>query len=112
MDGVKLTGIDSAWENCNMNVNGNTGDVTMQKQETTPSVTPPVPRQSDDPVEHPAHYTRDGFDFIQAIENLPYLRGAAMKYIYRAGIKEPAKEIEDLRKARWMIDREIARLSK
>jgi hypothetical protein len=34
--------------------------------------------------------------------------GNATKYIWRASLK--GKEIEDLRKARWYIDREIARL--
>ena len=66
----------------------------------------------DDPVEHPAHYCRNGVELIDIIEQLPYCRGAAMKYIFRAGVKDKAKEVEDLRKAAWMIAREIARLSK
>jgi len=65
----------------------------------------------DDPVEHPAHYTRNGVELIDVIDSLPYCRGAAIKYIYRAGIKDKDKEIEDLRKAAWMIEREIQRLS-
>lgn len=65
-----------------------------------------------DPVNHPAHYTRNGVELIDIIDSLPYCRGAAVKYIYRAGIKDPAKEVEDLRKARWMIDREILRLTR
>jgi len=65
----------------------------------------------DDPVEHPAHYCRNGVELIDIIESLPYCRGAAMKYIYRAGVKDKSKELEDLRKAAWMIAREIARLS-
>ena len=65
----------------------------------------------DDPVEHPAHYCRNGVELIDIIEQLPYCRGAAMKYIYRAGVKDKSKELEDLRKAAWMIEREIQRLS-
>ena len=65
----------------------------------------------DDPVEHPAHYCRNGVELIDIIESLPYCRGAAMKYIYRAGVKDKSKELEDLRKAAWMVAREIARLS-
>ena len=65
-----------------------------------------------DPVTNPAHYTRNGVELIDVIDSLPYCRGAAIKYIYRAGAKDPAKEIEDLRKAAWMIDREILRLTK
>lgn len=64
-----------------------------------------------DPVEHPAYYTRvPGVELIQIIEGLPFCRGAAIKYIFRAGAKCPATELEDLRKARWMIDREISRV--
>ena len=65
-----------------------------------------------DPVEHPAHYCRNGVELIEIIESLPYCRGAAIKYIYRAGVKAQDTELEDLRKARWMIDREIARIKK
>lgn len=65
-----------------------------------------------DPVEHPAHYTCYKVEVIDLIEGMPFCRGAAIKYIARAGIKDPEKEIEDLRKARWMIDREIKRLQR
>jgi len=65
----------------------------------------------DDPVEHPAHYCRNGVELIDIIDSLPYCRGAAMKYIYRAGVKDKAKEVEDLRKAAWMIEREIKRIT-
>ena len=64
-----------------------------------------------DPVERPAHYCLgNGAELIYLIEGLPYCRGAAIKYIFRAGIKDKATEIEDLRKARWMINRELRRL--
>ena len=36
--------------------------------------------------------------------------GNAVKYISRAGKKDPAKKIEDLQKAAWYIDHEIKRL--
>jgi hypothetical protein len=66
---------------------------------------------TNDPVTHPAHYClANGAELIDIIEGLNYCRGAAIKYIFRAGVKDPSKEIEDLRKARWMIDREIARM--
>jgi hypothetical protein len=64
-----------------------------------------------DPVNHPAHYTRFGsFEVIQLTELLTYNRGNAVKYIARAGAKDPNKEIEDLEKAVWYIQREIGRL--
>jgi hypothetical protein len=34
--------------------------------------------------------------------------GNAIKYLWRAGLK--GEQVEDLRKARWYIDREIARI--
>lgn len=43
--------------------------------------------------------------------NLNFNRGNVLKYIIRAGKKDPSTEIEDLEKARRYIDFEIARLS-
>ena len=64
-------------------------------------------------VNHPNHYlANSGIEVIDAIEawNLNFSRGNAIKYIARAGIKNPDKEIEDLEKAVWYINREIERL--
>lgn len=65
-----------------------------------------------DAVNHPAHYTDGKIEVIAFIEDkgLNFHRGNAVKYISRAGKKDPAKEEEDLKKARWYIDREIRRL--
>ena len=67
---------------------------------------------TNDAVCHPAHYTTGKIEVIDFIEDkmLNYHRGNAVKYIVRAGKKDPAKEIEDLQKAAWYIDREIRRL--
>lgn len=63
----------------------------------------------DDPVQHPAHYTDGGIEVIDYIEakGLGYHLGNAVKYISRAGKKDPAKTIEDLEKAVWYIQRKI-----
>lgn len=63
-------------------------------------------------VDHPPHYTRGGIETIDAIEawGLGFHLGNAVKYISRAGHKGDA--LEDLKKARWYLDREIARRSK
>lgn len=63
-----------------------------------------------DPVDHPAHYTSNpsGVECIDVVEHLTFNRGNAIKYLWRAGAK--GDEIEDLRKARWYVDREIQRL--
>jgi hypothetical protein len=67
-----------------------------------------------DNVNHPSHYTDGKIEVIDFIEdkNLSFHRGNAVKYIARAGKKDPAKEIEDLRKAIWYLTREIQRLEK
>ena len=65
-------------------------------------------------VEHPDHYNVGGIEVIVAIEawgfGEGFNRGNAIKYIARAGRKDPTTEIEDLKKARWYIDAEIRRL--
>ena len=61
-------------------------------------------------VDHPDHYRRDtGHEAIDVIEawGLGFNLGNAVKYIARAGLKGDA--VEDLEKARWYLDREIAR---
>lgn len=60
-------------------------------------------------VSHPKHYNQGRIEVIEFIEDkdLNFHRGNAVKYIARAGIKDPAKEIEDLEKAQWYISREI-----
>lgn len=50
-------------------------------------------------------------DFIED-KGLNSHRGNAVKYITRAGKKNPGKEIEDLEKAVWYLQREIERLTK
>lgn len=63
-----------------------------------------------DPINHPAHYTShpSGVECIAITEHMSFCRGNAIKYLWRAGEKGDA--LEDLRKARWYVDREIARL--
>ena len=63
-----------------------------------------------DPVSHPAHYTAFPIEVIELTENLNFCRGNAVKYLARAGLKNPATELEDLQKALWYIEREIDRV--
>lgn len=62
-----------------------------------------------DPVNHPSHYTShpSGIECIAITEHYNFCLGNAIKYIWRAGLK--GETIEDLEKARWYLDREIAR---
>lgn len=65
-----------------------------------------------DPVNHPSHYTNhpSGLECIQVTEHLNFCLGNAVKYIWRAD--EKGARIQDLEKARWYLDREIARRKK
>lgn len=66
-----------------------------------------------DPVNHPSHYQHhNGVECIQVVEHMNFCRGNAIKYIWRAGEKDPTKELEDLKKARWYLDREITRIER
>lgn len=59
-----------------------------------------------DLVNHPPHYTNhpSGVECIQITEHMGFLMGNAMKYLWRADLKNG---IEDLEKAAWYIQREI-----
>jgi hypothetical protein len=59
-------------------------------------------------VNHPPHYTShpSGVECIQITEHMSFCLGNALKYIWRAGLK--LDTIEDLKKARFYLDREIA----
>lgn len=66
-------------------------------------------RTMTDPI-NPDYYDAGGRQLIDLLETMQFSRGSAVKYLVRAGHKNPATEIEDLRKAAWYLDREIARL--
>lgn len=80
---------------------------------------PDIELPADDPVNHPSHYTSDpsGIECIQVTRHRNFNIGNAIKYLWRAGLKEGSgrtsadrKHIEDLNKARWYIADEIVRL--
>lgn len=65
-------------------------------------------------IDHPKHYggAQDPYEAIKVIEawGLGFCLGNTLKYISRAGKKDPAKFIEDLEKASWYLAREIQRM--
>ena len=65
-----------------------------------------------DVINHPAHYTDGKYEVIDFIEQwkLPFHLGCAVKYICRAGKKDPTKTVEDLEKSRWYLNRYIKNL--
>jgi len=62
-----------------------------------------------DPVNHPIHYRchPSGIECIQITEHFNFCIGNAIKYLWRAGLKDDP--IQDLCKAIWYIEREIQR---
>lgn len=72
----------------------------------------PYPETPIDTVNHPPHYTShpSGVECIQITEHMGFNLGNALKYIWRADLKGNA--LEDLEKARWYLDREIAKRAK
>ena len=62
--------------------------------------------ENHDPVNHPKHYTNhpSGIECIQITRHMGFNLGNAMKYIWRADLKNG---VEDLKKAAWYIEDEI-----
>lgn len=77
---------------------------------TVPS---PAPAPPADPVNLPKHYTShpSGVECITVTEHYGFNIGNAIKYLWRAGIKSE-NPVEDLKKAAWYVNREIARLDR
>lgn len=68
-----------------------------------------------DPVEKPKHYNShpSGVECIEITRHHDFAIGNVIKYVWRAGLKEgnKAKELEDLRKARYYLDDKIRMLT-
>lgn len=64
-----------------------------------------------DTVNHPPHYKKhpSGIECIEVTEHFNFNLGNAIKYIWRAGLK--ADLLEDLKKAKWYLEREISKIS-
>ncbi len=62
---------------------------------------------------NPPHYQKhpSGVECIEITRHMNFNRGNAMKYIWRAGEKDPNKTVEDLQKAIWYLNDEIKRLT-
>lgn len=79
---------------------------------TEKTVTSPVFSDTEDMVNHPAHYTSGGIECIDAIYAAlckyddpidAWLAGQVIKYVWRAPLKGKYKE--DIRKAKFYLDR-------
>lgn len=65
-----------------------------------------------DAVNHPKHYISDpsGIECIQITRHRNFNIGNAIKYLWRAGLKDGNSDIQDLQKAVWYIQDEIKRI--
>lgn len=72
----------------------------------------PTEDELNDSVNRPAHYTSGKIELTDFIidQELDFCSGNVVKYVVRAGKKDPAKEIEDLKKAQWYLARKIKEL--
>jgi hypothetical protein len=68
--------------------------------------------QAPDMVNHPPHYTVNGIEVIDVIENykLNYRLGNVVKYVLRSDLK--GNRLQDLKKALWYLQREIDKTDK
>lgn len=58
-----------------------------------------------DPVSSPKHYTQHKVECIEVVENMSFTLGNVIKYVWRADLKGG---LQDLEKAKWYLEREIA----
>jgi hypothetical protein len=65
-----------------------------------------------DPVNHPSHYTShpSGIECIQITRHMSFNLGNVVKYLWRAGLKDRAPTLQDLKKAAWYLNDEIQRV--
>ena len=63
-------------------------------------------------INHPHYYNShpSGIECITVVEHMNFCIGNAIKYLWRAGLKNSS--IDDLKKANWYITREIERQEK
>lgn len=70
-----------------------------------------LPKESvtDPDINHPSYYCDGGIETIDYIlaKKMDFLLASVCKYISRAGKKDPATELQDLKKARFYLDRKI-----
>lgn len=89
-----------------------TSNTSIAAHKTKPESQGLLYGKNTDPVNHPAHYKVGGIETIDFIEakKLNYNLGNVVKYITRADHKGNTQE--DLLKARWYLNREIAKINK
>lgn len=106
MTGEELIRFGQAWERVFKAVKDMDAHTLEMIAQYTEEVAKPKPAKHD-AVNHPKHYTShpSGVECIQVVEHMGFCIGNAIKYLWRADLKNDANE--DLRKAIWYIQREL-----
>ena len=101
-------------ENDNMNTKIEEENKVNESDLKDADISKEVEDDENDPVNHPSHYVDGNIEVMDFIEDkqLNFARGNVIKYVSRAGKKDPNKELEDISKAMWYLNREIERLKK
>lgn len=87
---------------------GASGAEVLWQRHTQPESLPFI----DDEVQHPSHYCShpSGIECIEITRHHDFAIGNAIKYLWRAGLKNSDNEIQDLEKAVWYIQDKINQL--
>lgn len=108
-----VVGYDKKWDYsaCTMSdwLEANKPDaIILWQRHTQPEELPFI----DDEVNQPSHYTShpSGIECIEITRHHDFAIGNAIKYLWRAGLKNSDNEIQDLEKAAWYIQDKIKQL--
>ena len=88
-------------------------EIDTQSTPIKKNITKSAKKENDSTVDHPSYYQGkiEVIDFIED-KHLGFNLGNCVKYISRHQLKHKDNPAEDLKKARWYLDREIARIEK
>lgn len=88
------------------------GNMEFKEWVKLSDVVPITVENKNDNVNSPSHYQfPGGVEVIQITKHLNFCRGNAVKYLARAGRKDIADELEDLKKAAFYVQCEIDRIN-
>lgn len=112
LDAIEKKDIQADWENKKAfwkTMKNQYGDATSQVMDELVDPKPFFGEITSDLVNHPPHYRDGGIEVIDFIEakDLNYRLGNVVKYVSRAG-KKSTDPVQDLEKAAWYLQREIA----
>ena len=90
-------------------IENNTSNIKFKLETDNGGNTLKIEQVEDDVVNHPRYYCDGNIEVIDFIidKKLNFNRGNVIKYVSRAGKKDINKEIEDLEKARFYLNKEI-----